>query len=227
MGPEASRRPFNATVRRPEYCWRRRESNWEWVNSMSNRQQVERFNSCSTPRSFCAKVPSFALIMVYLAVTVVGCGGPKADEKKRDVSQETKERPLTENSEEVRPRPQSDWLGEIGKPIVPLGDDPKDNRILALVAYFGRHGFQFVHVKESWWKVVETDLPAAQAVVVSIRGFPENATESQMRWALQQINQLYELNVSAHLAMATTGNIKKDREQVRGLFLRYDPTKSN
>ena len=123
----------------------------------------------------------------------------------------------------------------VGARIAPSAD-PSDERVLALVAYFGRLGIRLVHAKEDYWRVVEPEPPAGHDVSVSIKSFPRSATWQQMQLALWEINLAYDLNAPAYLAMAFGGlnclGGKEEspspavRERLQGLFDSYYPTKN-
>ncbi len=82
--------------------------------------------------------------------------------------------------------------------VVDAGQDPKDERIVALVAYLGRNG---IKLKDSpGWRIVEPKHTDG-IISVSIRSLPPPATEVQMRFGLD-VNLYYELNVEAQLAMS-------------------------
>lgn len=81
------------------------------------------------------------------------------------------------------------------------GLDPHNHRIVALVAYFEAHGIKLVHERGGWWRVTE---PAnlGYDVIVSLRAFPEGASEDQLQNALARINLAYLLNARARVAMS-------------------------
>jgi hypothetical protein len=81
---------------------------------------------------------------------------------------------------------------------------PKDHRILALVAHFERHGIKLIHDRNGWWRVSEPAAPGYE-VILSLRAFPDGASEYQLRKALERINLAYMLNVDAHVAMSYPG----------------------
>ena len=118
-------------------------------------------------------------------------------------------------------------------PRLTPGWDPSDRRVLALVAYFKRHGVTLVNNDADRWRVVEPEPPEGHDVTVSIKTFPKNATEAQMQFALMEINIHYDLNVPAHLATCFAALGGKSgrpeapspalRKRLQELFERYDP----
>jgi quinoprotein glucose dehydrogenase len=80
------------------------------------------------------------------------------------------------------------------------GLDPGDPRIRAFVADLEARGMTLVHDRDGWWRVARPD--AGFEVVVSLRSFPEGASEAQMRATLEQINLAYGLNAAAGIAMS-------------------------
>src|SRR5262249_2038618 len=89
--------------------------------------------------------------------------------------------------------------------VINAGLNPKDPRILAFVAYLDKNGMTAVHNEASgYWHISRPAAPDG-AYVVSIRTFPEDASEKQMRMALQTINLAYKLNAPARIAMSYVG----------------------
>jgi WD40 repeat protein len=89
--------------------------------------------------------------------------------------------------------------------VLNAGLNPKDKRIIALVAYLGRNGIKLVHDKElGHWRILEPKHDDGW-LTVSIRSFPPSASEEQMRYALANINLAYEPNVFAKLGMSHIG----------------------
>jgi RNA polymerase sigma factor (sigma-70 family) len=78
----------------------------------------------------------------------------------------------------------------------------KDERVQALVDYFGRNGIKLTYSETTLdWRIVEPKHEDGEFVVY-IRALPVPATEEQMRWALSQIALPFQLNVRAHLAIS-------------------------
>jgi hypothetical protein len=84
--------------------------------------------------------------------------------------------------------------------VVDAGQDPKDERIVALVSYLGRNGIKLALDKKYGWRLVEPKHTDG-VIRVSIRSMPPPASEEQMRFGLD-INLYYELNVEAQLALS-------------------------
>jgi hypothetical protein len=95
------------------------------------------------------------------------------------------------------------------------GLDPRDQRIVALVAWLKHKGvtLEYTGTAEGggWWRLTEPKAPADYDVVFSIRSFPDWASEAQMHKALD-INLAYMLNAPAHLAMSYGGTVGKHPE---------------
>ncbi len=81
---------------------------------------------------------------------------------------------------------------------VPAAD--RQARIDAFLRYLDSRGITLVE-KDRWWRVVR---PRSEGytVLVSLRVFPQTATEPEMRRELSQINLAYLLNSRARLAMS-------------------------
>lgn len=130
--------------------------------------------------------------------------------------------------------------GKIEPPAKPLdnatinaGLDPKSPRIQAFVAYLKKNGMTLVYSDSSKsWHIVQPR-PSSGNFSVSIRSFPDWATEQQMGHAISQINLAYKLNAPAHLAVSYFGGIDaKDvpkaefdavEKKLNELFQKYQP----
>ena len=121
--------------------------------------------------------------------------------------------------------------------------DLKDERIVALVAWLKRQGATLEYVTGGEWRVTQPKISDKYEVVFHIRSFPPDASEEQMRGAVNNVNLAYMLNAPAHLAMSYAGfrgkhaeaeSLKSDEElpKVDGVpitkaverwFIKYNP----
>jgi hypothetical protein len=93
---------------------------------------------------------------------------------------------------------------QLSNKVVDAGLDPKQERILAYVAYLDRNGIKLQFEKEvRHWRIIEPKHDDGW-LTVSIRTLPLSATEEQMRFALIR-NLAYDLNADAHIAMSGIG----------------------
>jgi len=113
-------------------------------------------------------------------------------------------------------------LPRLDNDTINAGRDPRDPRLLRLVAYFRANGVQLEHESGLW------HAPAyawhGATVGVSLRTFPEWASTEEMREAISRINLAYALNPTAHIAMSYIvirgGLDPRDKERVRRLDVR-------
>lgn len=76
----------------------------------------------------------------------------------------------------------------------------RQTRIDAFLRYLDRRGITLVE-KERWWRVVRPRSDG-YTVMVSLRVYPQTATEAEMRRELSRINLAYMVNSRAHMAMS-------------------------
>ena len=117
---------------------------------------------------------------------------------------------------------EAESLPRLDNDTINAGLDPRDPRLLRLVAYFRANGVQLEYESGLW------HAPAyawhGATVGVSLRTFPEWASTEEMREAISRINLAYALNPTAHIAMSYIG-IRggldpRDKERVRRLDVR-------
>ena len=127
---------------------------------------------------------SLATAVCLCTATLIGCGQSPTDD---DRAQAQVSGPQAE------------------KATVDLELDPKDERIVALVAWLKRQGAALEYVEGGEWRVTEPRISDEYEVVFHIRSFPPEASEEQMRQAVKNVNLAYMLNAPAHLAMSYAG----------------------
>lgn len=76
-------------------------------------------------------------------------------------------------------------------------------RIDAFLRYLDSRGMTLVE-KDRWWRVVRPH-SEGYTVIVSLRVYPQAATEAEMRRELSRVNLAYRLNSRARLAMSYPG----------------------
>lgn len=114
-----------------------------------------------------------------------------------------------------RPPPVPTKERPLDNETINAGRNPDDPRIRALVAYLETRAFTLVHTGNGNWLVSAREMPGWEKVV-HIRSFPAEATEDQMRGALQRISLAYRLNPRAHIAMSYFDYQGSDRDPRTG-----------
>lgn len=80
-------------------------------------------------------------------------------------------------------------------------DEKPDPPIQALIDYFAKNGIKMEKAREWGWHVVDPKLEGYY-VLVNLKSFPSQATEKEMRKALEPISLAHMLNAPARLAMS-------------------------
>jgi len=85
--------------------------------------------------------------------------------------------------------------------VINAGLDPKNPKIVKLVAHFQANGIRLEHDGVSAWRVTQPAIPKFN-VNISLRAFPDSASAEQMQDSFALMSLGYLLNAKAHVAMS-------------------------